>query len=303
MDSCGANFEGCEPRALIAENSALDFDVVPGPNGFVAATCSFESKPEWIQLNGDFNVVRGAKLVAPDAPCKYLAPSVLWTGEGYLTSYSDSRGLVVALLDERGAVVREEILGEKSERVRARFAKNGDRVLFVFAGNEAWYAVFDLRGTLLGEVQPLGEENSRPLGLEIAPSQDGWWVVISVASDTVARGVRLTKIFQGGLCSPEQELFGGGGYFRFDVFTPSAYGGYLLIGWLDTGGQYGVQRKMIARIDDAGELVCSQQTRYSDVASWPLAVVLDPQRDLFVELPQSGEFKGMATVQEYGRLD
>ena len=106
------DFEGGEPRALVAENSAFGLNLFPGPNGFVAATCSWESEPEWIQLNGDLDVVQGANLVAPDAFCGYLAPRALWTGEGYLTSYSDSRGLVVALLDARGAVVGEEILRE-----------------------------------------------------------------------------------------------------------------------------------------------------------------------------------------------
>jgi hypothetical protein len=295
----GPNFERASaPRALAAENSAYNLNLVPGPNGFVATTCSWESKPEWIQLNGDLDVVQGVNFGAPDATCGSLAPSVLWTGEVYLTSYRDSRGLVVAALDERGAVVGEEVLSDQGGLSRwepIRFAKNGDRVLFAFVADRAWYAVFDLRGTLLSEVQPIGEEYSDPVNLAIAPNRDGWWVVTTVGAD-----IRLTKISQDGLSSPEQDLLDlGRAYYMSLDFTPSAYGGFLLVATLDTAGQYGCLYNVIVRIDDEGELGCYEEIHQSEVASWPIAVVDDPLRDLMVENLDEHTL----IVREYGNLN
>jgi hypothetical protein len=96
----GGDVKGSQPLALVTQNLAKALTVVPAPQGFVAATCSSESKPEWINLNREFDVAGGSSLVAPDAPC---SRSIFWTGEAYLSTFTDSRGLVVASRDEQGA--------------------------------------------------------------------------------------------------------------------------------------------------------------------------------------------------------
>jgi hypothetical protein len=296
------NFEGGAPRALPVENSASYLNLVPGPSGFVATACA--DGPVWMQLSGDLDVVQGPKLIGSGAPCELLVQSVLWTGAGYLTAFLDTRGLVVALLDEEGAVMGEAIVSEPSEErvTKLRFSRNGDRILLVFiADNRSWCGVLDLHGTLLGQVQPMGEENANPSDFAIATSGDGWRVVTSVASAYVERGVRLTAISRDGVVSPEQRTFGGG-YYLFYGFAPSAQGGSLLVAMLYTGGQFGEERKLVALIDDAGEIVYSEETGFGDAASWPLAVVREPSRDLVVESQLFEGSENLVTVQEYGCL-
>ncbi len=299
--SVNPNFEGGEPRPLPAENSAHDLNVVPALDGFVASTCSEASEPEWIRLNSNLDVAGGANLVAPEASCAYRAPRILWTGEGYLTSLFDARGLVVALLDERGVVVRQEVLTDQGdERAMTRFSKHGDRVLFVFSKDsldQAWYVVLDLRGRLVGELRPLGQMDSSPMDIAIRASRDGWMVV-----DSVERGVRLTAISGDELVWQEQLPFAGG-YYAFDGFIPSAHGGFLLVGWMDDGGQFGTQHNLIALLDDTGGVVYSKDTQIDDAESWPLAVIHDPLRDLVVESSLLEGSENVVTVQEYGCLD
>jgi hypothetical protein len=192
--TASSNFKGGEPLPLLSARLPYAVAVVPAPNGFVAATCSVDSKPQWIELNRDFEVAEGSGLAAPEAPC---AQSIFWTGQVYLTAFADSRGLVVASLDAQGVLVAEKVLADEGDTpVVARFSKNADRVLFVFSKNwqRAWYGVVDLWGMPLGAVQPFGEEaTSYVSSLAVVARGDGWWV----ASDGMATnqsGVQLTGI-------------------------------------------------------------------------------------------------------------
>ena len=299
--SVDSDFKAGEPPALLAENTTYDLDVVPAPGGFVAATCSSKSEPGWLRLNQDLGGASGSSMVAPDVPCEYRAPGILWTGEGYLTSFADSRGLVVALLDERSNVVNEQIVSALSEAGKARFSKNGDRVLFVFdqdSRKQAWYGVLDLRGTLLGAVQPIGDAGSSPLDFVIVANRDGWLVASHVLGKY---GAQLTGISGDGLVWREQRILEQG-YAGFHAFTPSAFGGSLLVGSLDESGQFGVAYQMLALIDDAGDVVYSEVTKADPTQPRPIAVVRDPLKDLVVELLPEGSGR-LLTVQEYGCLD
>lgn len=303
----GPTFLGGATQALLAENSAVDLQVVPALGGFVAATCSPESEPEWIRLNGELAVAGAPTPVAPDAPCGAYAPSIVWTGEGYLTSFTDSRGLVVASLDEQGTLVGEEVLSEQIfESPLTRFSKNGDRVLFVFnqgsvgSGGRGFYGVLDLQGTPLGEVQPIGKEDSNLRYVAIAPSGDGW-LVASDSWVTNENGTLLTTIAGDGAALRADRSFSG--HVMFLGLTPSAYGGSLLIAQVDTGGQFGVLEKQIALIDDAGEVAYSEAANLDDSGFWPLGAVIDPLRDLVIERPVGDDAVGVMTVQEYGCLE
>jgi hypothetical protein len=213
-------------------------------------------------------------------------------------------GLVVAGLDEEGAVLGEKVLAEPAAgSVRTSFSKNGEHVLFAFAQSsamQAWYGVFDLQGTLLGDLKPLSEDSTRqPLALAVTPHGDGWLVASDLAVSNKA-GVRLTKISKDGLVMSEQKVLSG--YPSFFEFTPSAYGGVLLLGTLETSGQTGAISPLMARIDDNGAVVYSEIPEFDETESWPLAVIHDPQRDLVIKASQFEASLGTIFVQEYGCL-
>ena len=298
----GSNFKGGEPLPLVSENTANALAVVPAPNGFVAATCSLDSKPQWIELNRDLDVAGGSSTVAPDSPC---SRSIIWTGTIYLTAFTDSRGLVVASLDEQGALVGEKIISEGAEEpLLTRFSKNGDRVLFVFSKNRkrAWYGVLDLQGTPLGAVQQFGEEETSYVSsLALVPAGDGWWVATD-GSVTNQIGAQLTGISRDGLVWREQRVLDG--HPRFGGFTPSAYGGSLLVATVESGGQFYDTSIQAALIDDAGELVYSEKKQVARDESLIPGVVVDPLRDLVIEpLALESSEPTIVVVQEYGCLD
>ena len=296
------DFKGGEPLPLVAENTANDLAVVPAPNGFVAATCSLNSELQWIELNHDLDVAGGSSVVVPDAPC---SRSIFWTGKVYVTAFADSRGLVLASLDEQGALVEEKILSAGAEEpVVTSFSKNGDRVLFVFSKNRkrAWYVVLDLRGAPLGAAQPFGEESSFVSSLALVPAGDGWWV----ASDgmvTNETGAQLTGISRDGLVWRERRVLSG--FAQPSGFTPSAYGGSLLVATMDSGGEYGALFNLTALIDDAGEVVYTESKQLDgfDFDGSIQGVVIDALRDLVIRpLPLEGSERTIV-VQEYGCLD
>ena len=299
----GPNFEGGKPRALLTKNAVRDLDIAVAPNGFVVTTCSLESKPEWISLNDELDVASSPGLVAPDAPCEY-APGILWTGQRYLTSFTDARGLVVASLDEQGTLVGEEILSaEVDTPVMARFSRNGDRVLFVFnqrPGQQGRYGMLDLQGRRLGDTQAIGDESVETSRFAVVANRDSWWVLngSSVANDTSAV---LTRISRDGLAEREERAFG---YLSLGALTPSAYGGARLVGSRSEGGPFAHSFALMALVDDAGGVVYSREKETGDAAGpWPDDVVVDPLRDLVVERRVLNGSKTTRVVQEYGCLE
>jgi hypothetical protein len=298
----GPDFEGGAPKEISATVSN-SVDVAVAPNGFVATTCLPDSKAEWIRLNSEFDVVGGAKLVAPNASCK-KAPGIVWTGAGYLTAFTDSRGLGVAWLDEQGAVVGEQILvAGGDEPAIARFSKNGDRVLVVFDQGNAGpglYSVLDLHGTPLGKVEPLLDTDSSITYLAIAPRGDGW-LVASDSWRTNVNGVLLTEISRDGLVGRQNRR--SGGYPMFLGLTPSAYDGFLLVSQTYSGGQYGEDEWQISLLDRAGEAAYLEYKPREKSLTWPLGIVSDPLRDLVIEERVLEGTKPALVVQEYGCLE
>jgi len=300
--TAASNFKGGAPLSLVPENTANALAIVPAPNGFVAATCSLDSKPQWIELNRDLEVAGGSSVVEPDAPC---GQSIIWTGEVYLTAFADARGLVVASLDEQGARVGEKVLTEGVEEpVLTRFSKNGDRVLFVFRKDRArpWYGVLDLQGKPLGAVQPFSEENTTWVSnLALVPTGDGWWVANngSVSNRT---GAQLTGISRDGLVWRERRVLYG--HPQLGGFTRSVSGGSLLVATVDSGGQYYDTSIAATLIDDAGEIVYIEQTQIERDEPFIPGVVIDPLRDLVIRpLPLEPSEPTIVVVQEYGCLD
>jgi hypothetical protein len=270
-------------------------------DGVLTSTCSQAFEPGAREPGADPNGLTVVPAGASDEAC---AP--LWMGEGYLSAFADSRGLVVALLDAEGVVVSEQTLpNQTGDSVKARFSRNGDRALLVFRlaqQDRPYYGVFDARGTLLGELRPIGKEQSNPIDFSVAVDGDGWTVVVSVASPSVPAGTELTGISRDGLVRLEQ-AGPAGGYATIRGFAKSAYGGFLLVTIRYSGGQFGTEYKHIALIDDAGGVAFSETATDDEADSWPISLVNDPLRDLIVQSSRVESSYGMRFVQEYGCLD
>ncbi|HKO54117.1 MAG TPA: hypothetical protein VJV79_40690, partial [Polyangiaceae bacterium] len=300
----GPNFEGGEPRPIVANHSALYFDVASTADGVVVTTCSLDSQPEWIFLNSDLEVAGATKFAAQGASCQFDAPPVLWTGQRYLTSVSDARGLVIASLDKEGTLVGEHIVAKGvAEPVQARFSKNGDRVLFAFKPGPRGplrSGVFDLQGMPLGEVQPLGEELDELSKFAIAIRRDGWWVVSDSGAGHETVGT-LTAISRDGLALQATQKLGN---LSLRAVKPSPYGGALLVGsWMEEGW-FAHSFALMKLLDDDGQGVYSTEKDYSDaVGPWPADVVADPLRDLVIERRAVAGSAETTVVQEYGCLD
>jgi len=299
-----ASFEGGEPRPLLSKSSAAYLDVASAPNGFVVTNCSSDYQPEWIFLNRELDLVAAPELGAQGASCKFKAPSVVWTGQRYLTSFTDTRGLVLASLDEQGTLIEEKVLSaEVHEPVWARFSKNGDRVLLVFRQSPMTplrFSVLDLQGTPFAELQPFGPVLEGPSEFVISPSRDGWWVVNDSANAERNTGL-LTAISRDGLVVPKIRDFG---YLKLGALKASPYGGSLLVASRSEGGQYAHSFALTVLIDDDGESVYSTEQDFaSKVGEWPLDVVADQQRDLVVEWRAQEGSARRTVVQEYGCLE
>lgn len=300
--SVDPNFNGGEPRALLAEDAAIDIDVVPAHDGFVLATCLFEAQEtRWTWLNDAVGAPATDDVVAPGPPCGGTARRMLWTGERYLTSFTDSRGLVVALLDEAGVVLGEEIIATGSGLGKvSHLSKSGDRVLVVFTQQaQISYGVLDGQGTLLGDVQVIGEDDIGLGGVAIAGGSDGWQLVSPGLAGM--RGVQLTAIPHDGLGWREQLLFPNHD-FSPAGFSPSASGGFLLVGGLIEAVQFAHSFNLMLRVDHTGEVVYSQEEHATDSGSRVLGVVIDPLKDLVVE-QHTIDGADTVVVQEYGCLD
>jgi hypothetical protein len=302
--SVDSNFQGGE-LASIAEISGWDFDVTVAPNGFIVAICTREDRPKWIQLSGDLLALEEPNIIAPDVPCGLKAPRVVWTGEVYLTSFTDARGLVVASLDEQGVLVGEAIVSEEvDEPVITYFSKNADRVLFVFGHGlpeRGWYSVLDLQGTPLGDVQPIGEGDTSSWGASVVTRGDGWWVLGDNEATNDAGGL-LTAISREGLVGQEARVLSEAVWPG--TFVPSAYGGSLLVADWSEVSLFAHTFATTTLINDAGEVAFSKQTDFSNsVGSWPIGIVVDPLRDLVIERQELEGSEPTLVVQEYGCLE
>jgi len=301
----GSNFEGGERRALVAKKT-FRLDVAAALHGFVVTTCPSNSEPEWLFLNDNLEAAASRTFVAKGASCLNDVPPVLWTGQRYLTAFTDARGLVLASLDEQGALVTEQVLAAgEAQPVQASFSKNADRVLFVFKQRSAGQlrsGVFDLLGAPLGEVQPFGEEVYESAGVAIAPRGDGWWVIGDSGSVAANTG-KLTAFSRDGVAlQMTRDL----GFFSVETFRPSPYGGSLLIGRLSEGGPFAHTFASMALIKDDGQVVYSTERDIASkaVGAWPMAGVADPPRDLVLELQRTVEGgERPMVVQEYGCLE
>lgn len=300
-----SNFQPLEPAVPLTDSPMWDFDISPAPNGFIAALCSRESEPEWIQLDNELIALDEQTLFAPDAPCGLSAPRVLWTGEVYLTSFTDARGLVVASLDEQGTLISEQILSEEVEEVvKTYFSKSGDRVLVAFnkeREGQGWYRILDLQGTPVGDVQPIGEEGYSSWSASVVASGDGWWVLGDYQADNDV-GAMLTGISRDGSVWQESRVLSEAVWPG--TFVPSAHGGSLLVtSWSElslSAHNYAV----VALIDDTGAVVYSEDTVvFESTELWPVGIVLDPHRDLVIEEKQIEGSEPTLIVQEYGCLE
>ena len=300
-----SNFAGGQPRELLTRDTKMSLEVVPGPDGFMAVACSAGSEAEWLPLNSNLEATAGAPTIKPEAPCLSGKPTLLWTGEGYLASFVDERGLMVALLDEGGVIVRETaVLEDPSAAMVTRFSKNGDRVLLVAAygtnEGQAKYGVFDSSGHLLGDLKALGEAESTPTQVAIATSGDGWLVATDYFIPG-SFGSLLSAISRDGVLSREERALGG--HPLIFALGPSAYGGFLYVGAYDSGGAYSGTYESMAIFNDVGEPVFSEEVITDDAESRRIGVIQDAQRDLVIEVSQLEGSAGDVFVQEYGCLD
>lgn len=190
----------------------------------------------------------------PDvAPPTSPGDCVFWTGQGYLTAVSDSRGVAVASLDEDGVILNEEVLPTQSVGVSgARFSRNGDRVLIVLTRG---VAVLDLRGVPLTQLKPLAGEGYSPIdNLAVTPSEDQWLVAFGYDSSFGDRGILLSRVSGDGVVLKQHDIEVWG-YVTLHAFVPSGDGGALLRGVWDTGGQFGTLHSFVVVVDHELEAV------------------------------------------------
>ena len=301
----GPNFEGGEPRPIAAKNYTIHLDVASAADAIVVTTCSLDSQPEWIFLNSKLEVAGAPRFAPQGASCKFYASPVVWTGQHYLTSFTDARGLVVAALNKEGTPVGEQIVSEDVvEPVKAHFSRNGDRVLFGFKPEPVGplrYGVLDLQGTPLGQIQPLGGEINGLSEFAIVTSRDGWLVVSDsgIGHETIGT---LTAISRDGLTVQAKGKFDN---LMLGAVKPSPYVGSLLVGsWLEEGMFAHTFALMTLLDDDHQSVYSTERDTSAKIGPWPFDVVADPLRDLVIEGRAHEEGYARPTViQEYGCLD
>lgn len=190
-------------------------------------------------------------------PDVVLPPSgggcVIWTGLGYLHVTSDSRGIIVSLLNQDGVLLHEDILDTQSvDSLKTRFSRNGDRVLLVvdLGIEETWaIAVLDLQGTPLSPLYRLaGEDYPQRFDFAITSSADGWLVAFGYNNPSGSRGILFSKVSRDALLG-RQYLLGIQGYVNLDGFTAAENGEVLLDGQYDSGGVFSTSYKLIVRVD------------------------------------------------------
>lgn len=305
----GSNFEGGEPRPIAGPVGVGDLEVAPAKEGFVVSTCASGDKPAWLWLTDDLEAAGSPTFAPPGALCRLKAPPIVWTGERYLTAFTDARGLVVAAFDAEGTVIGEEIVSnEVDPPSTARFSKNADRTLLVFSaesGDRGRFIALDSAGKPLGGVQPIGEEDpDQNLWNGIAGATDDGWLIVSDMRIPNKFHTLFTFVSKDGarVRETEAQLWG---VIDPKVLTRSASGGSLFVGRLYETGQFGRAFTFVARIDDAGEVVYMRESDNEMLSDGPWAdgVVIDPERDLVVEVHGGEESESTLVVQEYGCLE
>jgi hypothetical protein len=248
--------------------------------------------------------------VVPDDGC--AGDCTNWTGEGYLTAFPDERGVVVALLDEAGAVLGENVVSaETVDRFNTNFSSNGESVLVVMRSPSfsapALYVLVDPKGVPLGAAQPLTVEEPGPtFGAALIATDSGWLVALGYSDPQGSRGVLLADVAVDGSLRHQAFVPVGGYVYQLGGFVPSAYGGHLLVGQFDSGGQYGGNYNLLFLIDDALQIAYSEAEQDDQAGEYTMAflgIVDDAGRDL-VYGTQPGWSEGDPyVVQEYGCLD
>jgi hypothetical protein len=300
--NAGPEFEPGKPRALLGENAASDFQVAPAPSGALVSTCMWNSGPAWIWLADDLSLDESRSFSLPDVECELDAPAVLWTGERYLTAFTDERGLIIASFDKQGTLVGEEtVSAPMSAPAVARFSKNADRVLLVFntgPGPELRYRVLDLEGIPLTESEPLvavGNEHTYPF---VTTNGTGWWAVNDAGWSDDPEAT-LTHVSRNGTLRSSNAL----GALELRALARSSSGGSLLLArWHETDLHgHSFSRRMV--IDDAGQVIDSVEEDTGGDGPMPEDIVVDPSRDLIVENRHVDGISGHKVVQEYGCLE
>jgi hypothetical protein len=304
-----SNFEGGEPSRLGDVEGVLDIEVATAPGGFVISTCSADAKPRWLWLDGDLGIAGSPSFAPEDASCGSEAPPIVWTGDRYLTAFTDTRGLVVLSLDAQGAKIDEEIISNEVDvPAVARFAKSGDRTLLIFSddsGARGRWGVLGSDGKLLGDTQPIGGEDPNQFDWNgLATATENGWLIVSDMRISSNFHPLFTFVSKDGSVLREQRAALGGVVFP-EALTRSPSGGSLLVGMRDETGQFGRTFAFVALIDDAGEVVYLRESDYEDESAgpWSDGVVVDPLRDLVVEVRVAEGSESAFVVQEYGCLD
>ena len=295
-----STFHGGPPHALPTEFGAA-VNVFPMAGGFLVATCSVAGLA---RLDAELKET-GASVIPVPAGASVTCPvQVFSTEAGLLTALSDDRGVHLALFDEAGTVLHEvPVSAAPVQGVTAHFSRNGDRILVVMPldSSSFWYGVVDLQGNLLDEAGTFTDERlDGRTGLDITTQREGW--VVAASYDTSqAAGFLVTGISQAGRLWKEQDL-DVGRHPYLNGITESAYGGVLLVGWWDTGGQFSGTYAVTILIDDNLETVYHHDEELRDSLGPSPTVIDDPERDLVILTNAEGREHALA-IQEYGCLD
>jgi hypothetical protein len=116
----------------------------------------------------------------------------------------------------------------------------------------------------------------------------------------------LADIAKDGSLRHQQFVPVGGYVYQLDGFVPSAYGGHLLVGQFDSGGQYGGNYNLLLLVDDALQVAYSETEQDEQAGEDIMAIsgiVDDAERDLVYGVPPGWSEGDPYVVQEYGCLD
>ncbi len=295
------DFQGGEAR-LLTESTLLDVRVESSPEGYVLSSCSLESAGAWIPLNAALDEAVGPTLMPADPAIGPCPRPIVSTSSGYLTAYSDARGLLVATLDEGGSLVSEEVLTEDAAEVTVvRLSKRGDRVLVGFAGGDNFfrYRVIDLQGKPVGDVKAI-RNDEHPENFEITSTSDGWLIVTGYGPGVT--GIRSIVISDEGLAVEEQTVVGGGVALDINL-SSSTHGGTLLLSTRGETGIFGTTFVDLVLLDETGTPLFLDSRDIDNDAVLPRGLIRDPERDLII-FQSTDEQTGRTTfVQEYGCID
>ena len=245
-------------------------------------------------------------------PPQVAGDGAFCTGEGYLTAFPDARGVVVALVDDAGAIVEESVVSDEAvDGFVTSFSSNGENVLVVVRSPSfsapALYVLVDPKGVPLGAAQPLSDEEPGPtFEAALVATDSGWLVALGYVAPGGSRGVLLADIAADGSLRHQEFVSVGGYVYQLGGFVPSAYGGHLLVGQFDSGGQYGGNYNLLFLIDDALQIAYSEAEQDDQAGKDTMAflgIVDDTERDLVYGVQPGWSEGDPYVVQEYGCLD